>query len=177
MLQATDADAGVNARLTYTISAGVADRLAMNRSTGAVTLRNKIRLGERLEFTVTAVDGGQTPRYPLTTPRPPRPNRPQLYNSYTQCIHLIKRACRLGLSTCGRFCDYLIKSFWHYGTFTTEWSIKLGLRFLVLLLFRALNAQQPWPSANLLTYRSQINGKWSWHDDFVMPCVWYGTAF
>ena len=76
MLQATDADAGVNARLTYTISAGVADRLAMNRTTGAVTLRNKIRLGERLEFTVTAADGGQTPRYRIKPPNPLPPAPP-----------------------------------------------------------------------------------------------------
>lgn len=65
--QASDDDAGANARLTYTISPGVADRLDINRTTGAVTLSNKIRLGERLEFTVTATDSGQTSRYEANT--------------------------------------------------------------------------------------------------------------
>ena len=60
--QAVDKDAGVNAKISYSISSDVAERLSIDRDTGAIHLSKMIRLGERLQFTVTATDGGPDPR-------------------------------------------------------------------------------------------------------------------
>jgi len=60
--QAKDRDAGKNAKVTYTISANAVDSLVIDQVNGAVSLRDKLQVGNTLRFTVTATDRGAVPR-------------------------------------------------------------------------------------------------------------------